>query len=122
MTDEDEHPPALPDAVVSDLLADQRRRYLLYCLFWHANPVTLATVADCVSEWELQIPPEDVPGERLRVYMSLYHDHVPACEDAGVVEYSQPEDTVDLTSVADHLKPYLKRATKRDPGPPDCEW
>lgn len=122
MAGDDGNTPGLSAAVVDDLLADRRRRYLLYCLFRCANPVSLSTVAECVTAWELQTPPENVPDERLRVYMSLYHDHLPKCENAGVVAYSQAEDVVELTPAADHLEPSLERAAERDLAPPDREW
>lgn len=118
----DQEKMSLSNEVVDDLLSDQRRRYLLYCLFRYTNPLKLTTVAKCITVWELHTPAKDIPKERLRVYMSLYHDHLPKCEDAGVVTYIQAKDMIELTTVATYLKPYLKRTAKTDFAPPDREW
>lgn len=81
------------------MLSDERRRYALYCLDEHRNPVALADLADEVARLEhdartvAEVPAEDVKS----VYMSLYHNHVPRLEDAGIVSYSQSADTVRLT-------------------------
>ncbi|MFC6989611.1 hypothetical protein ACFQJD_14505 [Haloplanus sp. GCM10025708] len=109
-----------PDTVF-ELLAEQRRRLLLYALFQHSNPMTLPTIADCVTEWESCVPADAVPKERLRIYMSLYHAHVPKLETAGVVAYSQPEDMVELNEAATALEPHLKRAAERDLAPSNRE-
>jgi len=99
----------LPETVVADLLADPRRRHALACLLEHADPVSLAALADCVTEREVGGPVEAVPETRLRIYMSLYHDHRPPLVAAGVVSYCQEEDTVTATPAAEALKPRLER-------------
>lgn len=97
-------------------------RCLLYRLFRQVNPVSLPSVADCVTEWEVRVPAEERPDERLRVYMSLYHDHLPVPEEAGVVAYCQTEDMVALTAAADGLEPHLRRTAERDLPQADPEW
>lgn len=118
----DEDDRTLSTDTIYDLLADRRRRYLLYCLYRYTNPVALPRVADCVTEWELSTPADEVPDERLRVYMSLYHDHLPKLGEAGVIEYSQTDDTVALAPPADRLKPHLERTAESDLAPSDREW
>ncbi|MFB6221537.1 MAG: hypothetical protein ABEH90_08870 [Halolamina sp.] len=78
------------------LLAPRRRRSMLYCLLLYANPLELADVAHQVAEWEFGADAEEFLQKRLRVYASLYHDHLPALEAADLVEYSQCEDVVEL--------------------------
>lgn len=86
------------DAIFS-ILSDERRRYALYCLQEHRQPMALADLADEVARLEYDerslatIPAEDVK----RVYMSLYHNHVPKMADANVLEYDQDSDAIRLT-------------------------
>ncbi|QIO21844.1 hypothetical protein [Haloarcula sp. JP-L23] len=73
----------------------QRRRHLLYCLCLSSTPLPLAGVADQLTVWETGDSPDDRPDGRLRIYMSLYHDHLPPLVEADVVDYRQEADTVD---------------------------
>lgn len=100
----------LPLDVVFDLLTSRRRRYLLYCLFTCASPITLPTVADRVTEWETGRVGADAPEKRLRIYMGLYHDHLPKMVDYDVVSYSQEDDVVALDANAEQFEPYVERA------------
>lgn len=116
----DPAPPALPDG----LLAAPRRRYLLYYLCRHGEDarVSLPVIADRVTEWETGAPAEERLDERLRVYMSLYHDHVPPLADGGLVGYDQEADAVELATDADALRAYLRRTAPVDlPAPGDLE-
>lgn len=90
---------------VFDLLSDQRRRYVLHCLRTYDNPMQLADVADEIAVLERDTVITDIPAEDVkRVYISLYHTHVPKLVDAGVVEYSQERDAVALTERATELQ------------------
>lgn len=99
---------------VHNLLAARQRRYLLYCLYLFANPIRLPDVAGQVSEWEYNRPENELLDERLDVYLSLYHNHVPRLSDAAVIAYSQSEDMVELGQNAAQLRPHLERAAERD--------
>lgn len=112
----------LPSALPDGLLAAPRRRYLLYCLCRCAGSVDLPTVADRVTEWETGDPAEERREERLRIYMSLYHDHVPPLVDAGLVAYDQEADAVELAADPGAIRAYLRRTTPADlpdPAPRD---
>jgi len=111
-------PSELPETIVDELLADRRRRFALACLLGRASPVSLAALADCVTEREVGGPPDAVPETRLRVYMSLYHDHRPVLVNAGVLEYCQDEDTVTLTAAAETLASRLEPVEAE---PKDCD-
>lgn len=114
----DPTPPALPDG----LLTAPRRRYLLYCLCRSGDDarVSLPVLADRVTEWETGAPAEERLDERLRIYMSLYHDHVPPLTDAGLVAYDQEADAVGLATDAEALRAYLRRTAPVDlPAPGD---
>lgn len=99
---------------IHDLLTARRRRYTLYCLYLHANPMRLPDVAEQVAEWEHGVSGEERLDERLRTYDELYHTHVPKLDDANVVAYSQSEDTVELARNIAQLQPYLERAAGTD--------
>ncbi|MBV0924079.1 hypothetical protein KTS45_07660 [Halomicroarcula limicola] len=80
---------------IERVLADRRRRYLLYCLHLHSTPQPLPDIADQVTVWETSDPATERLDERLEIYLSLYHDHLPELVEAGVVTYRQTEDDVD---------------------------
>lgn len=99
---------------IYSLLAVRRRRYVLYCLYLYANPIGLPDVARQVTEWEYGVPEDELFDERLEIYTSLYHCHVPKLDDADVVAYSRTEDVVELAGNATQLRPYLERAAEKD--------
>lgn len=99
---------------IHGLLAAQRRRYTLYCLYLYANPMQLSDVAEQVTAWEHGVPAGDRLDERSRTYNDLYHSHVPKLADADVVAYSQEEDLLELAANAAQVRPYLERAADRD--------
>lgn len=83
------------DEQATTAVSARRRRFLLDCLHQFDEPVSLPDLADEVAERERGEPLSTIPGERVKdVYLSLYHRHVPALADAGVVEYDQDADLV----------------------------
>lgn len=98
-----------PPEATSDPLAHDRRRYLLYCLHLYSTPMKLADVAQQVLVWEREDEPADYLRGRLRVYNDLYHDHLPALCEAGIVEYDQEDDMVDLGPAAPGVEAELER-------------
>lgn len=99
---------------VHSLLATCRRRYFLYCLYLYANPMPLLDVAGQIAEWEHGEPEDELLDERMDVYISLYHNHVPKLVDADVVAYDRSEDVVERDRNADKLRPYLERVVATD--------
>lgn len=86
---------------VFDLLADRRRRRVLDALREHGT-LTLADVADEVARHENDAPLTDVPDDDvLRIYLSLYHSHIPKLAAQDVVAYDQDRDMVALAENAD---------------------
>lgn len=80
-----------------DVLSNRRRREALRCLAAHDEPMALADLADEVAVAERGGPITDIPAEAVkRVYVSLYHTHVPNLENAGFVRYDQERDLVAL--------------------------
>jgi hypothetical protein len=87
-----------------DLLADFRRRTAFLTLCSHGD-LSLPDLADEVAVAErgetlLEIDPDEV----LRVYLSLYHRHVPKLADEGLVAYDQDDDYVTLTETGRALE------------------
>jgi len=96
------------------LLADRRRRYLLYCLHLYANPLRLPDAAHQVTVWEQPGGSDVCLERRLETYMSLYHDHLPILTGADLVRYEQGEDMVELGPAADRITPPLESRLRRD--------
>lgn len=93
---------------IFDLLSSPRRRYVIYHLQQHGEPIELGRLADEVAAWENETSVEELTSqERKRVYVSLYQTHIPKLEEIGIVDYDADEGTVAvgdrLTEVGRHL-------------------
>jgi|GEM_PF-2295668 len=94
---------------------DAREQYVCYCLAEHGT-MALWDLADEVTVWETRTRlPNLPPSEGRKVYLSLYHTHVPRLERAGLVEYRAERDLVVL---ADEALDAGHREPPR-PAPPD---
>lgn len=107
---------------IHELIASRRRRYTLYCLYLYANPMRLSDVAGRITEWEHGEAAADFLDERLAIYTSLFHIHVPKLAAADVVAYDRADEMIELDRNAAPLRPYLERAAdvdldERDIGP-----
>ncbi|WP_247000869.1 DUF7344 domain-containing protein [Halosolutus gelatinilyticus] len=88
---------------VCDLLANQRRQYVLACLIDHTQAIALTNLAENVAVRENERPRTEIPKETVRtISTSLYHAHIPKLVDAGVVEYDQDRDLVRISETT-HL-------------------
>ena len=88
-----------------EIFADRRRRYVLDCLQEHETPLALADVADEVAARETGSPITETSAEEVkRIYVSLYHNHVPKLENAGFVHYCQERDLVTLSEEVPDLE------------------
>lgn len=89
---------------LGDLLADRHRRYVLHCLATSETPMALADLADELVRWETDTLPTAVQEQRERVYVSLYHCHLPKLASSGLVSFDINRKLVDLREDADeHL-------------------
>lgn len=94
---------------VFEILSSPRRRYLLYVLRQHDEPVELTELAEHVAAWENGVEPDELTTqERKRVYVSLYQTHVPKLDDAGIVDYDPDSGLVALTQRARRIDGYLE--------------
>lgn len=84
--------------IMFTVLSHERRRYALYCLRKYRTPMALADLADEVARLEHGTRPltEISEEEVKRIYVDLYHSHVPKMEDANLLEYDQERDSVRL--------------------------
>lgn len=99
---------------ITDLFAARRRRYTLYCLYLYANPLHLSDVAGQIVEWDHEASAAEALDERLAIYTSLYHVHVPKLAAADVVAYDRSDELIELGPDAEHVRPYLEQAAEID--------
>jgi hypothetical protein len=99
---------------VADVVGHRRRRYLLYCLYIYSNPIKLTDIADQLIIWAKFEVGGTQRQEWLRIYKSLYHDHLPALQDADVVRYHEEDNMVELGPVGEQLEPTLERRYKTE--------
>lgn len=85
-------------------LSHPRRRYLCYTLLeerrWRLRQLATKTAA-----WESDVTEAAVAdAHRERVYVSLFHAHVPKLADLDVIEFDRPTETI---SAGDHAEQVL---------------
>ena len=79
---------------VYDALGHPRRRYLCYTLH-EDTEWSLTDLATKIVAWENDVPEYAVTDlERERVYISLYHAHVPKLVDEGVITFDELTETI----------------------------
>lgn len=105
---------SLTRSTLHDLLSSERRRVTLSYLVEHGS-LALPDLADEIARHEhdgalSQIPEENV----LRIYLTLYHKHIPKLSRAGVVAYDQASDRVALAENADLLKEHSSLDTPQE--------
>lgn len=107
------------------LLANRRRRGVLYYLKEHEETVSMRELAEQIAAWEHGTTVQLLgSGERQRVYISLYQNHLPKLDDNGVIEYDQSRGTIARTDVADQFDPYIQHppyAEETDEQPKETE-
>src|SRR6056297_4285760 len=94
---------------ILELLANRRRRYLLYALRGSTELVELSRPAETVAGWEHDVPPEEVAKNDYKsVYVSSVQCHVPKLAEAGVVDHDTNDHSVILAENYEQLEPYLE--------------
>lgn len=101
---------------ILELLANRRRRYLLYALRGREGPIALSELAEQVAGWEHDVPPDEVEkNEYKSVYVSSVQCHVPKLADAGIVDHDDDNHTVVLSENFEQLEPYLRIVVQDEP-------
>lgn len=106
----------LPQDTVFDLLSHQLRRELIRCLQKYEEPITLADAADelAVATHDATSLTEIDPETVKRIYMDLYHMHIPKLAEYAIVQYDQEQDLLFSTDRIDQLRSYLERGSPND--------
>lgn len=100
---------AVAPETLLDVLSDGRRRRALRTLLTHEE-MMLPDLADEVAVEEAGEPLSELdPHAVLRVYLSLYHTHVPRLTDVGLVTYEQERDLVATTETGTALAPAIRK-------------
>lgn len=94
---------------VFEVLENRRRRYALHYLKQEDGEVDLGPLAERVAAWETDTPLEELQRDaRQRVYVSLLQVHLPAMQQAGLVEFDDEARVVQLTDAARTVDIYLE--------------
>lgn len=108
---------ASQNPALDDLVSDQRRRYVLRCLTGRNEGLALADLAADVAALERDGNPHEVPPAVVeRVYVSLYHCHVPKLEDGDVVTHDRATNVVSLAdenAEAEHVRRAVRQSAIR---------
>ncbi|WP_254533516.1 DUF7344 domain-containing protein [Natrinema gelatinilyticum] len=98
-----------------DLLRHPRRRYVLYYLTNHSDPVEVNTLTSELATWEANDTGMTVTDETVEsIQATLHHIHLPKLTDTGVVTVDSESRTVELRET-DGLDTFLTDAV-------DIEW
>lgn len=77
------------------ILADRRRRYLLYFLVQVEEGLAeRSELVDVVRAFESADPASDEPGDEDAVERNLHHQQLPHLARAGVIDYDRRQGTV----------------------------
>lgn len=96
---------------VFEAISHPRRRHLLYLL--RSKPdATLRTLADELVDWEDDCYDAPVDNGSQRVYISLYHTHLPKLEKGGIVDFDPETGTIEPGPNADCAFAALSGATR----------
>ncbi|WP_224447854.1 DUF7344 domain-containing protein [Haloprofundus salilacus] len=95
---------------VFEVLAHPRRRYLLYTLL-EETEWGLRELAEKIATWENDVRESTVSDDGVeRVYVSLYHNHVPLLVEEGIIEFEETTETIGLGPHADQVLAVLENA------------
>ncbi|WP_458186938.1 DUF7344 domain-containing protein [Haladaptatus sp. NG-WS-4] len=84
-------------------IGNARRRYLLYTL-QSKTEWSVTELATKVAAWETDTPEADVPQEDIdRMYVSLYHAHIPKLVDERVIEFDRERETIKPDEYAEQV-------------------
>lgn len=101
---------SLAPETVFQLLSHSIRLGLLECLNDYDQTLALADASEEIACAVEDKPVQDIDAESIkRIYMSLYHSHIPQLEVHDIVHYNQERDLVALTDRGHQLAEYLNQ-------------
>jgi hypothetical protein len=117
-----DHPLSRDD--VFHLLQNARRRGVVRYLSEQSDDdesvYEMGAIAEQVAAWENDKPLAQLTSaERQRVYISLYQNHLPKLDEAGVIEYNQSRGFVEPRPRLKQLENYVAVYTEASSA--DCE-
>lgn len=90
------------------VLSNSRRRYTLYYLGMATGTVSVSDLAEQVAAWECGKDVKKVTsGERKRVYVSLYQNHLPKLDEVSAISYNKNRGEIVPGEYFDVFKDYL---------------
>lgn len=93
-----------------EALAHPRRRYALYTLL-ETTEWTLQDLAEKITAWENDVPESTLYDDEVeRVYVSLYHNHIPKLVEDGIVVFDEPTETIQPGPNAEQVLAVLENA------------
>lgn len=111
MSDESQdHVEAGAPETTFELLSHSKRLGLLECLKAYDETLALADAAEEIASAVEDKPVQDIDAEFVkRIYMALYHSHIPRLEAHDIVHYDQENDLVALTERGHEMAEYLEQ-------------
>lgn len=95
--------------------AHRYRRDTLLVLAEHDTSLTLVDLANEIARREQDMSVDEISEETIEtVHLSLFHRHVPKLAEAGLVEYDQGTNFVELTGSTKSLLSDLPEVTFGD--------
>lgn len=96
--------PALPEAVIADLRADDRRRHVLTRLAESERALPVSDLARYVAATERDEAVDDVSADEAdAVRRDVFQEHLPKLTATGVVRYDSLVGTVELATDDERL-------------------
>lgn len=85
-----------------DVLANDRRRFLIAYLQDRTRPAAVADVATELTKWEWDADNEHIPKDDIfSRYISLHHIHIPKMSEVGFIEWNHERNTIALGEMSD---------------------
>lgn len=97
------------------IIADKRKRAVLYLLEGQEETVRVEIIADHITAWETDIPVEQTGREsRRNVLAGLHHAQLPKLADRGLLNYDSEDGVVTVTERMDAIQPYVDFAKRTE--------
>lgn len=92
-----------------EILSNDRRRHTLHYLLSHENGTNIGELSRQIAAWENRESLDQVTAnQRRRVYVSLHQNHLPRMDEAGILNYENSRDTIELTERGESLQVYME--------------